>query len=183
MSDVVGGNLYSKKIIAELLNLSERRVEQLAQKKIIPKAERGKYDLGPTVKAYVMYLQQKLTGGGEAIDVSEFKDRLLKAKALEQEAKARLREIMKLEREGKVIDRAEVVEQWAARCVELKSALLSIPMRVGFRFPDPETRLIVEEEMEMAIHEILETYSRNGIGKMDDGGASGAGTAGENKCE
>ena len=108
MSDVVGGNLYSKKIIAELLNLSERRVEQLAQKKIIPKAERGKYDLGPTVKAYVMYLQQKLTGGGEAIDVSEFKDRLLKAKALEQEAKARLREIMKLEREGKVIDRAEV---------------------------------------------------------------------------
>mgnify|MGYP002562882006 CR=1 FL=1 len=128
--------------------------------------------------ALVVTRPDAVRGRGKKLEPSP-----VKAKALEQEAKARLREIMKLEREGKVIDRAEVVEQWAARCVELKSALLSIPMRVGFRFPDPETRLIVEEEMEMAIHEILETYSRNGIGKMDDGGASGAGTAGENKCE
>lgn len=171
--------LYSKKTICEALNLSERRVEQLTRANVIPKAGRGKYALIPTVRAYVMYLQQKLSGGGEAIDVSEFKDRLLKARALEQEAKASLRELMKREREGKVINRAEVIEQWAARCVELKSALLSIPMRVGFRFPDPEVRLIVEEETERAIYEILETYSRDGIGKMDRCGTSGAGSTEE----
>lgn len=176
-----GGELYSKKAISEALNLSERRVEQLARSNVIPKAGRGKYDLIPTVRAYVMYLQQKLTGGGEVIDVSEFKDRLLKAKALEQEAKARLRELMKLEREGEIIDRTEIVKQWAARCAELKSAMLSIPVRVGFRFPDPETRVVVEEEVEAAIYEILETYSRNGIGKVDGAGAPGSGSAEENK--
>lgn len=167
-----GGSLYSKKVIADLLNISERRVEQLAQKKIIPKAERGKYDLGPTVKAYVMYLQQKLSGGGEVIDVAECKDRLLKAKAMEQEQKARLRELMRLEKEGEMIDRAEVTAQWTARCVEMKAALLAIPVQVGFRFPDPDTRIAVEEEVEAAVYEILETYSRGGIGAVDGGGAA-----------
>lgn len=180
-----GGSLYSKKVIADLLNISERRVEQLAQKKIIPKAERGKYDLGPTVKAYVMYLQQKLSGGGETIDVSEYKDRLLRATALEAEEKAKLREIARREKEGELMERDEICAQWAARCVEMKASLLAIPVRVGFLFPDPYTRNIVEEEVEKAIYEILKTYSRGGIGesKVDRAGAEGACASGEDQCE
>ena len=57
MDKANSSGLYSKKVIAELFNLTERRVEQLAQKKIIPKVGRGMFDLGPTVQAYIRYLQ------------------------------------------------------------------------------------------------------------------------------
>lgn len=182
MGEVGNGGLYSKKVIADLLNLSERRIEQLVAKRILPKAARGKFDLYSTVKAYCMYLQQKLSGGDEVIDVSEYKDRLLRATALEAEEKAKLREMARREREGELMERDEITAQWAARCVELKAALLAIPVQVGFRFPDPDIRSDVEEEVEKAIYEILKTYSRDGIGgksELDAGGAGGSEAAGE----
>lgn len=175
-------NLWSKKDIADVLNLSERRVEQLAAKRILPKAARGKFELRQTVKAYCMYMQQAVTGG-ERIDVAKYKDRLLRATALEAEEKAKLREIMRREKEGELMERSEVVAQWTARCIELKAALLAIPVQVGFRFPDPDVRGDVEEEVEKAIYEILAAYSRDGIaaGSVDAGGTSGLEAAPEDE--
>ena len=69
LEEKTGGELCSKQVIANLLNLDERRVEQLAQKRIIPKAGRGKFDLHATVRAYVMYLQQRTVGGGDSIEM------------------------------------------------------------------------------------------------------------------
>ena len=42
-------------VIARLLDLSERRVQQLSRKGVIPKAERGQYDLIGSVRGYVRY--------------------------------------------------------------------------------------------------------------------------------
>ncbi len=39
-------------VIARLLDLSERRVQQLSREGVIPKAERGQYDLVGAVRAY-----------------------------------------------------------------------------------------------------------------------------------
>ena len=88
MSDKNQG-LYPKETIANLLNLSERRLEQLAKQKIIPKAGRGVFDLGSTVTAYVRYLQGLTTGAIRASETSELDKRLLEAKVLERESKAR----------------------------------------------------------------------------------------------
>ncbi|MBQ3434151.1 MAG: hypothetical protein IJG24_03790 [Selenomonadaceae bacterium] len=81
--------LYPTEIIANLLNLSERRVEQLTKKKIIPKAGRGVYDLGQTVQAYIRYLQGVCSGAIKSGEPSELDQRLLEAKVLERESKAR----------------------------------------------------------------------------------------------
>ena len=43
--------------ISKLLKLTERRVQQLAKDGIIPKAERGKYDLVSSVHGYVDFLK------------------------------------------------------------------------------------------------------------------------------
>ena len=43
--------------ISKLLKLTERRVQQLAKDGIIPKAERGKYDLVGSVHGYVDFLK------------------------------------------------------------------------------------------------------------------------------
>ena len=81
--------LYPKETIASLLNLSERRVEQLAKQKVIPKAGRGVFDLGPTVTAYVRYLQGLSSGALKVGEPSELDQRLKEAQVLERESKAR----------------------------------------------------------------------------------------------
>lgn len=164
-SDVAndGGGLYPKKIIADLLNLSERRVEQLTHQKILPKAERGKYDLGPTVKAYVMYLQQRLSGGDEVIDIKALKDEKLRAETDERRAKARIAEMRAKALEGSLLEREQVVKEWTSRVTEVKAALLNLPQEIGFLFADSQYRTTVEEGVELFVEETLKRYSREGI--------------------
>lgn len=164
-SDVAndGGGLYPKKVIADLLNLSERRVEQLTHQKILPKAERGKYDLGPTVKAYVMYLQQRLSGGDEVIDIKALKDEKLRAETDERRAKARIAEMRAKALEGSLLEREQVVKEWTSRVTEVKAALLNLPQEIGFLFADSQYRNTVEEGVELFVEETLKRYSREGI--------------------
>lgn len=44
-------------VIARLLNITERRLQQLAKEGIVPKASRGRYPLAGCVRGYVTYLQ------------------------------------------------------------------------------------------------------------------------------
>lgn len=179
----MNGGLVSTKVVAELLNLSERRIEQLAQKRIIPKAGKGRYDPVPVVQAYIRYLQQKLTGGGDVIDVSELKDRKLKAETEEREAKAeRARIVVEIEK-GELMKRSDVIREWAGRLVEVKAALLELPQRVSFLFADPDVKNTIEEEVTKTIYEVLEVYSRNGLytRPVDAGGTRGPKTAGADK--
>jgi phage terminase Nu1 subunit (DNA packaging protein) len=46
-------------VIARLLDLSERRVQQLSREGVIPRAERGQYDLIGSVRGYVRYLRDQ----------------------------------------------------------------------------------------------------------------------------
>lgn len=89
MTDDRKQGLYPKDTIATLLNVSERRVEQLAKQKIIPKAGRGVFDLGPTVTAYIRYLQGLCSGAIREGEPSELDRRFQEARVLERESKAR----------------------------------------------------------------------------------------------
>lgn len=89
MNDSRNQGLYPKETIANLLNISERRIEQLVKQKVIPKAGRGVFDLGPTVQSYVRYLQGLCSGAIKSKESSELDRRLLEAQVLERESKAR----------------------------------------------------------------------------------------------
>ena len=52
--------LYPVDAIAKLLNISPRRIQQLVALEVIPRGERGRYDLLRCVRGYVMYLQQEV---------------------------------------------------------------------------------------------------------------------------
>ena len=113
--------LYPTEIIANLLNLSERRVEQLTKKKIIPKAGRGVYDLGQTVQAYIRYLQGVCSGAIKSGEPSELDQRLLEAKVLERESKARQAKY-----------RADAMEQELTER-KLRNNVQEIPNKLDFR--------------------------------------------------
>ena len=69
-------------VIARLLDLSERRIQQLSREGVIPKAERGQYDLVAAVRGYVAYLRDlAVRAQAGAPDFGAERARLIKAKA------------------------------------------------------------------------------------------------------
>lgn len=128
--------LIPKETIARLFNISERRVEQLAHKKIIPKVGRGVFDLGPTVNAYIRYLQGLCAGAMNSDEPSELDKRLLEAKVLERESKARQAKY-----------RADAMEQ-RIKYKNLPEKLIS---RLRSRIQDREIISLIESELRAII--------------------------------
>ncbi len=46
--------------LAMLLNVSPRKIQMLAKKGILPKEERGKYEMLPCLHAYLLYLKKMI---------------------------------------------------------------------------------------------------------------------------
>lgn len=103
---------YSAAIIARLIDLTERRVQQLAREGVLPRGSRGKYPLVGVVRAYVRYLRQTGTAEGQ-IDPD-------KLKPFERHAhyKAEKEKLAVEQERGELIPRIEV-EQEQARIAKI----------------------------------------------------------------
>ena len=142
---------FNIQAIAKLLKLSERRIQQLAKEGVIPKAERGKYDLIGSVQGYIDYLKSKVGGEFTAEEVLKNKNKLLKAKA-------ELAEIDKMKASGELIPKEEVKRTWLELVQKVKQKLLSIPNKVA---PVVDTiksineiKLILQDKIYEALYEI-----------------------------
>ena len=142
---------FNIEAIAKLLKLSERRVQQLAKDNIIPKAERGKYDLVSSVHGYVDFLKAKAGGDFTAEEVLKNKNKLLKAKA-------EIAEIEKKKATGELIPKEEVKRTWLELVHKIKQKLLSIPNKVAPVVVTvkniSEIKLILQDKLYEALYEI-----------------------------
>lgn len=115
---------YPVATIAKLLMLSDRRVQQLTSEGVIPKAERGRYELAPAVQGYIRYLQDRSHRGSDSpIDYHVEKARLTKAQADTAEielAKAR----------ADVASVAQIERNLSGLFAEVRSNLRNVPDRV-----------------------------------------------------
>jgi hypothetical protein len=112
-------------VIAGLLDLTERRVQQLVRQGVIPRGERGRYDLVGAVRGYVRFLREQATRaqGGE-VDFSAERARLIKAKADLAEMEAALRR-------GELVPAQRVEQAWTAVLARLRARLLVLPDRLA----------------------------------------------------
>ena len=137
--------------IAKLLKLTERRVQQLAKDDIIPKAERGKYDLISSVHGYIDFLKAKAGGDFTAEDVIKNKNKLMKAKA-------EIAEIERMKATGELIPKEEVKSTWLQLVNKVKQKLLSIPNKVAPVVVSVkntnEIKLILQDKIYEALYEI-----------------------------
>ena len=142
---------FNIEAIAKLLKLSERRVQQLAKDNIIPKAERGKYDLVSSVHGYIDFLKAKAGGDFTAEEVLKNKNKLLKAKA-------EIAEIEKKKATGELISKEEVKRTWLELVHKIKQKLLSIPNKVAPVVVTvkniSEIKLILQDKLYEALYEI-----------------------------
>ena len=128
MSEVVPSGAVSGTTLARLLNLSERRVYQLAEAGVIPKGGRGSYPLVPAVQGYVKYLQDKVTGGGgSAAGLAAERARLARAQAnkVERQNKEAERELLP------AVVLAQVIGQTGARVAGILDGIVPAVKRRG----------------------------------------------------
>ena len=74
---VAGGGYYRVEIIAQLFGLSVRRIQQLTQEGVLRTSETSdgrRYDLVPTIQAYVQYLSDKAYGKSQSDNESKLKE-------------------------------------------------------------------------------------------------------------
>jgi len=112
-------------VIAKLLDLSERRVQQLSREGVIPKATRGQYDLIGSVRGYVRYLRdQAVSAQAGAPDYAVERARYIRARAdlVEMEAN---------QRRGALIAADDIEAAWIKVLALLRTRVLALPDRLA----------------------------------------------------
>lgn len=155
---------YPVSTIAKLFNLTERRVQQLASDGVIPKAERGKYDLVACVRGYIAFLQDRAFGKEVIhVDAHQERARLLKAQADKTEL-----EVQTLKSE--LIPSNEVEAQWAGLVVAFRSRMLVLPTRGAHLAIGLKEFHEIESGLRELVHEALtelSLYDPNTISNPD----------------
>ena len=144
-------------VIARLLDLSERRVQQLSREGVIPKAERGQYDLIGSVRGYVRYLRdQALKAQSGAPDYGAERARFIRARADLAEMEAE-------EKRLSLIAAEDIEAAWIAVLALLRTRLLALPDRLAAQaFEQPtigDTRTVIRA----AIREVLDDLAEPDI--------------------
>lgn len=109
--------------IAKLLDMTPRRVQQLANEGIIPKPkDRGQYEVVPCVVRYIKHIKAMLSGN--AGDLMTEKARLTRAQAEKTEI-----EISRLN--GVLIPLADAERGWSAMVGAFRGKAVTIPPRAA----------------------------------------------------
>ncbi|MCA0872208.1 terminase small subunit, Nu1 [Seohaeicola saemankumensis] len=144
-------------VIARLLDLSERRVQQLSREGVIPKAERGQYDLIGSVRGYVRYLRdQALKAQAGAPDYAAERARFIRARAdlAEMEAEEKRRALIAAD---------EIEAAWIAVLALLRTRLLALPDRLAPQAFDQPTVGDTRNLIRTAIREVLDDLAQPDI--------------------
>jgi hypothetical protein len=176
MSDA-GAATYPVKVIAKLLLISERRVQQLVKDGVIPKTEHGRYELAPTVQGYVRYLQERSLGRPSAPeDYHNEKARLVKLQADRAELEVE-------ELQGRLVRADDVSRHWYDMINACKNRLLSVPSRAAPVVSSESSAGMCQQIIDDLIRESLEElsevsgYETTGSGIDTDEGNDGVETA------
>lgn len=144
-------------VIAKLLDLSERRVQQLSREGVIPKANRGQYELIGSVRGYVQYLRDQATKAqAGAPDYAAERARFIRARADLAEMEAE-------EKRGAVIPAEDVEAAWISVLALLRTRLLALPDRLAPAVHAETSAAGVRDVIRGAIREALEELAETDV--------------------
>lgn len=121
-------NLQNTKVIATLFGVSTRRIEQLKTEGIIKGHGRPtKYDLLPTIQAYIKYLSDKANGREKKQTDAELETSKLEAESRYKTAKADMAELELRELRGELHRASDVEAITTDHVMFLRSMLMALP--------------------------------------------------------
>lgn len=153
-------NLQPSQIIAKIFGISTRRVEQLKTEGVIQgQGKPTKYDLLPTIQAYIKYLSDKAYGREKKQTDAQLETAKLEAEKRIKTAKAEMAELELKELQGKM-HRAEDVEAIVTDHVFfLRSMLMAMPGKLAVDLAGTHTAAEQADRVKQEIYYILENLS------------------------
>lgn len=143
--------LFTTNQMAKLLNLSPRRIQQLAEEGILVKLNRGKYKLVVSVQQYIQQLQVK--DGGADAEVDYFGERALHERAKRQMAEMNL-SVMK----GELHRSEDVSHVMNDMIAAFRSRVLAIPTKLSAQLVGKKMPVILQM-LGDAVYEALNELS------------------------
>lgn len=124
----INKNLQPTQVIAKIFGVSTRRIEQLKTEGIIKGEGRPtKYDLLPTIQAYIKYLSDKANGREKKQTDSELETSKLEAESRYKTAKAEMAELELKELQGELHRASDVEAITTDHVMSLRSMLMALP--------------------------------------------------------
>ena len=153
--------IVETKAVAVLFGLTVRRIQQLTQDGILVTETVGRkrgYDLMPTVRRYISYLQGKISQKGASREDYDNESRKIKAEAEIKEAKAAMLALERDELQG-LMHRSEDVEAMTTDLVfTIRGMLLALPGRLAIDLASitapPEISERIRQEVYVILHEL-----------------------------
>ena len=140
--------LYTSKVVAQWLCLTERRVRQLRDEGVIVEARPGLYELQPTVARYITYI-----GGAGKETLTNERMKLTRAKREAAELENELRK-------GEVHRTEDIERGIKSMFLNIRSRFLALPAKLS---PTLATmggnQTGIFDELKQAIDELLEEMS------------------------
>jgi len=139
--------------LARLFVLTPRRIQQLAAEGIIPKGSHGSYPLAPAITGYVTWLQKKVSGETDSVDLTTQRARLAKEQADKTAMEnAQLR--------GVLVHAEDVIATWTTCASGMRARMLAAPTKVAplarAAATDAEAAAVIEAEVIEALEELSE---------------------------
>ena len=151
-------NMQPTAVIAKLFKKSTRRIEQLKAEGIIKgEGKPTKYDLLPTVQAYIEYLEGKAYGREKKEAIEDLEKDKLEAEARIKKAKAEAAELELKELKGQ-LHRAEDVEKIVTdMSLMIRSMLMAMPGKMAVDCARCKTAAEASEVIRREVYHILES--------------------------
>lgn len=150
-------NLQGTQVIAKIFGVSVRRIEQLTAEGVIVAAQTRprKYDLLPTIQAYIKYLSDKANGREKKETDAELETAKLQAENRIKTAKAEMAEMELKELQGE-LHRAEDVEAIVTDHVMLvRSMLMAMPGKLAVDLAAIDNAPEAAERVKQEVHTVL----------------------------
>lgn len=143
--------LVSVDTIAQVAELTTRRIHQMARENIIPRSEKGKYWFVACLKGIIKYY--KLQKNDSSGSLTEERTRLTKALAEKTEFEIKIKE-------GKYLPAEAVQREWENIITACRARILAIPTRLAPVIMACKTIQEVKQEAEKLIYEALNELGR-----------------------
>lgn len=150
-------NLQSTQVIAKIFGVSTRRIEQLKAEGVIKGQGRPtKYDLLPTIQAYIKYLSDKANGREKRETDAELETAKLEAESRFKKAKADMAELELKELRGELHRASDVEAITTDHVMYLRSMLMAMPGKLAVDVAAIDSAPEAAERIKQEVYGVLD---------------------------
>ena len=153
-------NLQTSQVIAKIFGVSTRRVEQLKTEGVIKgQGKPTKYDLLPTIQAYIRYLSDKANGRETKETDSQLETEKLTAEKRIKMAKAEMAELELKELKGDLHRSSDVEAITTDHVMAVRSMLMALPGKLAVDLATIQTAPEAAERIKQEVYAVLQQLS------------------------